>query len=98
MPQDALARPALQSAMTRYASVVRDGLGLRRLRSELDGAVPRAVTSRADFEEVALTATARVVAAAALARNESRGCHHRSDFPNADPALARVLAPAAVCG
>ena len=27
-------------------------------------------------------------AAAALARTESRGCHHRGDFPHADPAQA----------
>jgi L-aspartate oxidase len=30
-----------------------------------------------------LTLTARVVAVAALARDESRGCHHRMEFPDA---------------
>ena len=84
----ALPRADLQRAMTRYASVVRDGDGLQRLAKELDTATPRVVNSRADFEDVALTTTAGAVAAAALARTESRGCHHRSDFPDTDPALA----------
>jgi L-aspartate oxidase len=83
--------------MTRYASVVRDGEGLRRLIGELDAATPRNMRSRSDFEDVALTTTARAVAAAALARTESRGCHHRSDYPDTDQAQARSLVPAAVC-
>jgi len=102
----ALPRADLQRAMTRYASVVRDGEGLQLLTTELDSATPRALRSRADFEDVALTTTAAAVAAAALARTESRGCHHRSDFPDTDPAQAfsapRVreahsLMPAAAC-
>jgi L-aspartate oxidase len=96
-PRRALPRADLQRAMTRYASVVRDADGLERLAKELDTATPRGVSSRRDFEDVALTATASAVGAAALARNESRGCHHRSDHPDADPALMRGLAPAAVC-
>jgi L-aspartate oxidase len=32
--------------------------------------------------------SARAVAIAALARIETRGCHHRSDFPDTDPAQA----------
>jgi L-aspartate oxidase len=52
--------------------------------------------SRADAEDIALTATARAVAAAALARTETRGCHHRADYPDPDPAQARsVDAPVA---
>ncbi|HEY6645845.1 MAG TPA: FAD-binding protein, partial [Mycobacterium sp.] len=101
MPQPevrrALPRAELQRAMTRYASVVRDGTGLQLLAKGLDDATPRGLRSRADFEDVALTTTAVAVAAAALARTESRGSHHRSDYPDTDPALAHSLVPAAAC-
>jgi L-aspartate oxidase len=82
----ALPRADLQRAMTEYASVVRDTAGLQRLAEELDAATPRAMRSRNDFEDVALTSTAGAVAAAALARTESVGCHHR-----------RSLVPAVAC-
>ena len=93
----ALPRNKLQRAMSRYASVVRDGDGLQQLARELDAADPRDLDCRASFEDVALTTTARAVTAAASARNESRGCHHRSDFPDTDPALAHSQVFAAAC-
>ncbi len=99
--RDTLDREILQSVMTRYASVVRDGDGLRRVTDALAAATPRPMSSRAAFEDAALTATARVVAAAAEARTESRGCHHRSDFPDTDPgqAVSRTVhaEPAVAC-
>ncbi|MBS1693224.1 MAG: L-aspartate oxidase [Actinobacteria bacterium] len=84
----ALARGELQRAMTRYASVVRDGTGLARAGDALDSAARRRLDGRADFEDAALTLTARVLVTAALDRAESRGCHHRADHPAADPARA----------
>jgi L-aspartate oxidase len=81
-------RAELQRAMTRHASVVRDAEGLSRVAELLDTAEPREMNSRNDFEDSALTATASVVVAAARARLESRGCHHRADHPDADPARA----------
>jgi L-aspartate oxidase len=106
----ALGRGELQQAMNRDASVVRDADGLRRLTSTLSKAPLRAVVARADLEDAALTVTARAVAAAALARGESRGCHHRAESPDAslgstcsivvrlaDDDTAQVEEPVAVC-
>jgi len=93
----ALPRNKLQRAMATYASVVRDADGLAQLARELEAADPRDLDGRASFEDVALTTTARAVTTAAVARTETRGCHHRSDFPNTDPALAHSQVFAAAC-
>jgi L-aspartate oxidase len=87
----ALERADLQCAMSRDASVVRNAAGLHRLSSRLSAAQLRNLTNRRDFEDVALTLTARAVAAAALARAESRGCHHRAEYDSVDPDQARSL-------
>jgi L-aspartate oxidase len=84
----ALPRPELQRAMTRHASVVRDAIGLSHVTELLGTARPRNLLCRADFEDAALTVTASAVAAAALERIESRGCHHRADHQGLDPARA----------
>ncbi|MBJ7338473.1 L-aspartate oxidase [Mycolicibacterium sp.] len=84
----ALPRAELQRAMTRHASVVRDAIGLSHVVELLGTAQRRDLLGRADFEDAALTVTASVVAAAALDRRESRGCHHRGDHPDRDPARA----------
>ena len=83
--------------MSKNAGVVRDGHGLGILAKELDTARPRVIGSRADFEDVALTTAAGAVAAAALSRTESRGCHHRRDYPDTDSAQARSLLAAGAC-
>ena len=74
--------------MSRHASVVRDADGLVRLAGMLADAPRRLVTDRGGAEDAALTLTARAIAAAALARTESRGCHHRADHPETDAAQA----------
>ncbi len=85
----ALERGDLHRAMSRHASVVRDATGLNRLSDKLSGAPVRKVAGRRDFEDVALTLAARAVTAGALARNESRGCHHRAEYPDAAPEQGR---------
>ncbi|ARR78617.1 L-aspartate oxidase [Mycobacterium intracellulare subsp. yongonense] len=79
--------------MSRDASVVRDAAGLTRLSTTLSRAKVRAVAGRRDFEDVALAVAARAVTAAALARTESRGCHHREEHPQtvAEQARSNVL-------
>jgi L-aspartate oxidase len=87
--RNALDRADLQRAMSRDASVVRDAPGLRRLAGVLASTAAVLPQTRRQFEDVALTVTARAVAAAALSRTESRGCHHRGDHPDTDDAQAR---------
>jgi L-aspartate oxidase len=80
-------RPVLAAAMSRYAGVSRDAAGLGQLLADL-GAVPparEAGLSLATVEAVSLHTVSVLVATAALARAESRGCHRRSDAP-ASPA------------
>jgi L-aspartate oxidase len=55
----------------------------------LSTAQERIITERTGFEDAALMLVAQVVAGAALARTESRGCHHRAEFSGADPGQAR---------
>jgi L-aspartate oxidase len=87
----ALVRDELQRAMSRDASVVRDADGLRRLVDLLSDAPAGLVTTRAGLEDAALTVAARAVATAALAREESRGCHHRAEYLNSSAAPGRSL-------
>ncbi|MGV0837000.1 L-aspartate oxidase [Mycolicibacterium thermoresistibile] len=91
--QPAVDRSDLQQAMTRYASVVRDGDGLDQLSDVLDTARVRRLRHRVDAEDIALTMTARAVSVAARDRTESRGCHHRADHPDTDhgQAVSAVL-------
>ena len=79
-------RPALAAAMSRHAGVSRDRAGLERLQQALDRAPPaRGRLNIAIAEAANLHAVSVLVAAAALARTESRGCHRRRDAPLAAP-------------
>ncbi len=88
-PRTVLPRDAVQQAMSRHASVVRDAAGLQQLSELLATAAVRPALRRSDFEDMSLTLGARVVVAAALARSESRGCHNRAEYPQPDRGQAR---------
>lgn len=72
----------LRAAMTQGAGVLRDEAGLRRCLREI------AAIEAAQPDCPALlnmTATATLIAGAALLRRESRGAHCRTDFPQTAP-------------
>jgi L-aspartate oxidase len=83
------ARPQLQAAMTRWAGVLRSRDGLDAAARELDALPTEGSVSDEETGEVAnLVDVGRAVVAAAVLREESRGCHTRRDHPDAVPALA----------
>jgi L-aspartate oxidase len=78
----ASARPALAAAMSRHAGVTRDREGLERLLEMLEQAPPGADgLDLAGAEATSLHMVSVLVATAALARTESRGCHRWRDVP-----------------
>jgi L-aspartate oxidase len=80
-------REQIQHAMTIGAGVVRDAASL----AGVDLPMPEAA-DRVDVCEVRNLATVgRALVAAAQVREESRGCHTRTDFPETSAAFARHL-------
>jgi L-aspartate oxidase len=75
----------LRQTMTEMVGVRRTGAGLRRALGVIDHLEHRH-SDCIDF--LNMCATARLIAASALARCESRGAHWRDDFPATDPAQA----------
>jgi L-aspartate oxidase len=96
-------REAVQSLMWDDVGIVRDADGLGRAKAALgawDGAPegqgteadPMSVpTDRASLELRDLVLCSRLVAEAALLREESRGAHYRTDFPEASDGWRRHI-------
>jgi L-aspartate oxidase len=77
---------AMREAMSRDVGLERDAAGLRAALATIEA------VERAGAGEPALlnmTAAAKMVTAAALARHESRGGHFRSDYPQTDAEARR---------
>jgi L-aspartate oxidase len=76
-------RRVLQAAMTNWAGVVRDASSLEKAAGAVAGVVAEigSGVERATAEVRNLTDVARAVLEAASEREETRGCHARSDFP-----------------
>jgi L-aspartate oxidase len=76
----------LRRVMTDHVGVVRDAHGLKTALRRIAALEAQAL---GDANFLNMTATATLIAAAALLRQESRGAHCRRDFPAAKPELAQ---------
>ncbi|MET9417545.1 L-aspartate oxidase [Streptomyces klenkii] len=90
------ARLEIQRIMTEGAGVLRSGESLARAAAELariddDAAAALEAPGTESWEATNLLLVARVLVAAALRREETRGCHWREDAPDRDDAWRRHL-------
>jgi L-aspartate oxidase len=76
----------LRRTMTAEVGVIRDGPSLVRALSVIASLEKDAGRYR---RLINMLTTAKLITAAAHARKESRGAHFRSDYPQADPKLAK---------
>ena len=74
----------LRRAVGLYAGVTRDRQGLTQLLGLIDGMEGR-------YGPALPLIAARLVASCALMRQESRGSHSRSDYPQTDEVARRTL-------
>jgi L-aspartate oxidase len=86
---DEVNRSDLQRLMWDAAGLSRNGPDLERALAQLKLWKAPTVTDAKAAEDANLLVVARAVMSSALARQESRGGHYRTDFPDSDPAQAR---------
>jgi aspartate oxidase len=77
--------------MSSHASVVRDREGLERVLATIESTASSDATALdlPTLEATNLHTVSLLLATAALQREESRGCHRRSDFATPDTAFAQ---------
>ncbi len=85
LPEGPLA--SLRKAMSAEVGLVRSEAGLQRALADIAEAEAAAAPGPRAF--LNMTASATLIAAAALLRRESRGGHYRSDHPEPDPGQAQ---------
>ncbi len=89
-----LTREELQTMAWEGCGIARNAAGLRSVLDQIDGGGRETVKDprRLDYERRNIATVLRLVAKAALAREESRGGHYREDFPGkAEKALHSSL-------
>jgi L-aspartate oxidase len=81
----------IQALMWNQAGIVRTGNGLKQAIRVLEDMSPRLAhpRTRREFEAGNLQMNALLVARSALAREESRGAHYRTDYPDHNDAKFR---------
>jgi len=88
-------RKEVRAVMSRSLGVVRTPEGMANAMEVLDDLAATAtsgvVASRRSFEATNLLSVAIAVTAAAKTREESRGCHHRTDFTQSRDEWRRTL-------
>lgn len=87
-------RADLQELMWQRVGIERDGAGLEQALSQLAvwrRSPPQGEKQQDRLELQSMLLVAQLTAQAALARQESRGAHCRTDFPEAEPAWRRVI-------
>ena len=89
-------RASLRALMWRHVGITRNASGLAEAAEQVDFwcgyALGQVFDSPDGWTLQNLLTVARLLIAAAAEREESRGVHTRSDFPQADPAWARHIA------
>jgi len=100
LSQRQVAKPAVAPSLSALQQLLWDKVGIIRNQESLTEAADtlaawqRALpqpTDRPSYELNNLVLTARLVAEAALMREESRGAHFRSDFPQSSPQWQRHI-------
>src|SRR5215813_2146196 len=82
---EAPARTQIRDLMWRHVGIMRSGKELKAALAQLDGMqMPEGPSTREEHELKNLHSLAKLITRSAIAREESRGSHYRSDFPYRD--------------
>ena len=90
IPTAPITRLELQTLLWTHAGIERNAIDLRSALHTLDRSHAEGTTIH-DLETANLLALARVLVTAALAREESRGAHFRTDYPQPSAAFQHSL-------